>query len=177
MYRRLEKVISTPPIHLGRIVLKHSWTSNNISLATIPPLQWLIVSCLPLNDGSKICRPTVSRDFQRMILIRIEYSTKPSMMPFPTRTLLAGVICSEAASQNTGNSVLRYTTKICNLATTTLRHCGCARPWMRSGKYFLRCGHAGMVKSMVQTMTNNVPLPWRPVRIQYGTSTNEQSIP
>ena len=66
---------------------------------------------------------------------------------------------------------------ICNLATTTLRHCGCARPWMRSGKYFLRCGHAGMVTSMVQTMTNNVPLPWRPVRMQYGTSTNEQSIP
>ena len=80
----------------------------------------------------------------------IKYSTKPSMMPFPTRTLLDGVISSEATSQNTGNSVLHYTTKICNLATTTLQHCGCARPWMRSGKYFLCCGHAGMVKSMVK---------------------------
>ena len=133
--RRISTTCSALPANDALLpILKHSWTSNNISLATIPPLQWLIVSCLPLNDGSKICRLTMSRNFQRMILIRIEYSTKPSMMPFPTRTLLDGVISSEATSQNTGNSVLRYTTKICNLATTTLWHCGCARPWMQSGK-------------------------------------------
>ena len=65
----------------------------------------------------------------------------------------------------------------CLIVTKHIAHLMDGKPWMRSGKYFLRCGHAGMVKSMVQTMMNNVPLPWRPVRMQYGTSTNEQSIP
>ena len=111
------------------------------------------------NVGSRISDQILSHVFQPMTMTLTTNSTKPLMMPTPTRTTSVGAISFAVAYPSIGKSALLYITRNVNQVTSLLLHYGCARQLMRFGRSSSQSGPVGMARNMVKTTTNNARLP------------------